>query len=214
MRAGKEFLQIYSVNSLHKYLNTNIIQGIFILNKSVLLLNADGQPLSQMLLSTVSWQDAIKAMWSQKVHVIKNYDDAFLRSATVTIPYPSIIMLNTYHKQPSKAKFTRRNLYVRDKYCCQYCGDRFAYADLTIDHVIPKSKGGRLTWENSVTACGPCNVKKGDSLYPLPMQRPTHPSWYQINYAYQHHTLTIPDAAWQKYIHWQEDKLIIESLST
>ena len=73
------------------------------MNNSVLLLNADGQPLSQMPLSTVSWQTAIKAMFSDKVHVIKNYEDKFLRSPTITIPYPSIIMLNTYHKQPSKA---------------------------------------------------------------------------------------------------------------
>ena len=184
------------------------------MHASVLLLNADARPLSLHPLSTVSWQTAIKAMWSSKVRVVKNYEGKFLHTPTTAIPLPSVIMMNTYHRNPSKAKYTRRNVYLRDHYCCQYCSDMFHYNELTIDHVVPKSKGGRLTWENSVTACGPCNVKKGDSLYPLPMQRPTHPSWYQINYAYQHHTLTIPDAAWSKYIHWQEDKLIVESLST
>lgn len=184
------------------------------MNKSVLLLNADGQPLSILPLSTISWQNAIKAMWAEKVHVIKNYEDKFLRSPTVSIPYPSIIMLNTYHKQPSKAKYTRKNLYVRDKYCCQYCGGQFLYQELTIDHVVPKSKGGRLTWENSVTACGPCNVKKGDSLYPKPLTEPKRPTWHQINYANKHHPLIIPDISWQSYIQWPEDKLIVESLST
>jgi 5-methylcytosine-specific restriction endonuclease McrA len=102
----------------------------------------------------------------------------------------------------------------RDKYCCQYCGGQFLYQELTIDHVVPKSKGGRLTWENSVTACGPCNVKKGDSLYPKPLTEPKRPTWHQINYANKHHPLIIPDISWQSYIQWPEDKLIVESLST
>jgi 5-methylcytosine-specific restriction endonuclease McrA len=179
-------------------------------NNSVLLLNADGQPLSMLPLSTISWQTAVKALFGGKVRTISNYDNEFIRSATLRIPFPSIVMLNTYHKQPSRAKFTRRNVYIRDIYKCQYCNNEFVVADLTLDHVIPKSKGGRLTWENSVAACSPCNVKKADSIK-LPMRDPVRPTWHKINYANKQHKLTIPDITWQNYVKWPEDKLILQS---
>lgn len=181
------------------------------MNNSVLLLNADGSPLSILPLSTISWQNAVKAMFAQKVHVIKNYDGVLLRSPSFSIPCPSIVMLNTYHRQPTKAKFTRRNVYIRDDYKCQYCGNRFTYNELTLDHVVPKSAGGRLTWENSVSACGPCNVKKSNNLTPLPNKKPIIPTWHQINYSNKHHNLKIPDIAWQDYVQWPEDKLIVQS---
>jgi|TARA_B110000037_G_scaffold216838_1_gene276683 5-methylcytosine-specific restriction endonuclease McrA len=180
------------------------------LNNSVLLLNADGQPLSIVPLSTVSWQNAVKAMFAEKVHVIKNYENVLIRSTSLSIPCPSIIMLNKYHRQPTKAKYTRRNLYIRDNHCCQYCGEQFDYQQLTIDHVVPRSKGGRLTWENSVAACSPCNVKKADSIK-LPMRDPVRPTWHKINYANKQHKLTIPDITWQNYVKWPEDKLILQS---
>jgi 5-methylcytosine-specific restriction endonuclease McrA len=96
------------------------------MHASVLLLNADASPLSLLPLSTISWQTAIKAMFSEKVHVLKNYEDKFLHSSTMTIPVPSIVMLDTYHRVPEKAKFSRKNLYVRDNFTCQYCGNHFA----------------------------------------------------------------------------------------
>ena len=178
----------------------------------MLLLNADGQPLSLLPLSTISWQNAVKAMFADKVHVIREYEDIFLRSSRLTLNMPSIVMLNTYHRQPTLAKYTRRNVYIRDDYQCQYCGDKFDHNDLTLDHVIPKSKGGRLGWENTVTACGPCNVAKSDKLI-KPMRQPIRPSWHQINNSSKYYPLSIPDPAWQDYIMWPEDKLKITELS-
>lgn len=179
------------------------------MHASVLLLNADARPLSLHPLSTISWQTAVKAMFAGKVHVVKDYEGKYLHTPTTRIPLPSVVMMNTYHKNPTRAKFTRKNVYLRDNYQCQYCGDLFHYHELTIDHVIPKSKGGRLTWENSVSACGPCNVKKGDKLLPKPIKEPKVPSWYQINGAIKRNHLHIPDASWQDYINWPEDKLHI-----
>jgi 5-methylcytosine-specific restriction endonuclease McrA len=178
------------------------------MHASVLLLNADASPLSLLPLSTISWQTAIKAMFAEKVHVLKNYEDKFLHSSTVTIPVPSIVMLDAYHKIPEKAKFSRKNLYVRDKFTCQYCGNKFAYHELTIDHVLPKSKGGKLIWENSVTACKPCNWRKSDKII-KPLSTPTRPSWHQINSLSKYYDLHIPDEAWQFYLNWPEDKLHI-----
>ena len=177
---------------------------------SVLLLNADAQPLSLLPLSTISWQNAVKALYSDKVFVVKNYNNVFLNSTTISIPLPSIVMLNSYHRPPLRAKYTRKNLYIRDNYNCQYCGNKFSYSDLTIDHVIPKSKGGKLTWENSVAACGPCNVKKNDKIV-KPLKDPKRPSWHQLNFASRNYHTTIPDASWQDYIMWPEDKLTIQN---
>ena len=178
------------------------------MHTSVLLLNADAQPLSYLPLSTISWQNAVKAMFAHKVHVIKDYDNRFLRSATLEIPMPSIVMLNTYHRQPLTAKFTRRNVYIRDDYKCQYCGDTFGHDDLTLDHVIPKSKGGKLGWTNTVSACGPCNVRKGSKLI-KPLSTPHKPTWYEINNSSKYYPLTIPDPAWQDYLNWPEEKLFV-----
>lgn len=179
------------------------------MHASVLLLNADAQPLSLLPLSTISWQTAIKTMFADRATVIKNYDNLFLHSSRITIPVPSIIMLNTYHKLPSKAKYTRRNLYVRDGYCCQYCGKKFTPMDLTIDHVIPKSHGGKLTWENTVTACKPCNWHKGDSRHIKPVRPATVPTWHALNQSSKSYSLTIPDASWQDFLQWPEQNLII-----
>lgn len=175
---------------------------------SVLLLNADAQPLSFMPLSTISWQTAVKAMFGNKVHVIKNYEDKFIRSTSMSIPLPSIVMLNTYHRQPAGAKFTRRHVYIRDNYVCQYCLQQFEHKDLTLDHVIPKCLGGKLTWNNTSSACGPCNLKKGSKLQ-HPASIPRRPSWHEINNNSKHYTVTIPDESWQDYIKWPTDRLLV-----
>jgi 5-methylcytosine-specific restriction endonuclease McrA len=177
---------------------------------SVLLLNANGQPLSILPLSTISWQTAVKALFAHKVHTISNFENKFLRSTTISIPYPSIVMLNAYHRQPNRAKFTRRNVYIRDNYKCQYCNEQFFAGELTLDHVIPRSKGGKLTWDNTVSACGPCNVKKADRMI-RPLNKPVVPSWHYIQNSNKHHTLHIPDMSWQDYVKWPEDKLILLS---
>lgn len=175
---------------------------------SVLLLNADAQPLTYLPLSTISWQSAIKAVFSNKARVLETYSKREIRSANFRLQMPSVIILTRYHKQPQRAKFTRRNLYMRDNYCCQYCGDKFQHGELTIDHVIPKSRGGKLIWENSVTACSPCNVRKSNKMQ-RPLKTPHLPSWYEINNSARNYNLTIPDEIWQQYLQWPEDLLVI-----
>lgn len=180
------------------------------MHASVLLLNADAQPLSLLPLSTISWQTAIKTMFSDRASVIKNYDNLFLHSSRVTIPVPSVIMLSSYHKLPVKAKYTRKNLYVRDDYCCQYCAKQFVAADLTIDHVVPKSQGGKLVWENTVTACKECNFHKGNRLI-KPLRPAYKPTWHQLNQASKRYELVVPDSGWQDFLQWPEDKLYVAS---
>lgn len=174
----------------------------------VLLLNADAQPLSLLPLSTISWQTAVKLYFQDKIKILNNYEGEVLRSASFEMPKPSVVILNRYHRIPSTAKFTRRNLYIRDHNTCQYCGGRFFSDDLTIDHVIPRVMGGGTSWMNCVAACMPCNSKKGKRLI-KPINAPYRPSWHQINQHAKTYHINIPDPAWQMYLQWPEENFTI-----
>lgn len=87
----------------------------------------------------------------------------FVTSPSVRIKVPDVLVLKDYDRVPKmRAKLSRHNIYRRDAYTCQYCGEEFRRADLTIDHVLPRSKGGITSWTNCVAACLPCNASKAD----------------------------------------------------
>ncbi len=123
-----------------------------------LVLNADYRPLSYYPLSLWPWQEAIKAAVLDRVTIVAEYD-AVVRSQRHAFRLPSVVVLRDYVKPKKTVAFTRFNLFLRDGFCCQYCGAR---GDLTFDHVVPRSRGGRTTWENVVAACSPCNLRKGN----------------------------------------------------
>ncbi|WP_439816448.1 HNH endonuclease [Zavarzinia sp. CC-PAN008] len=125
-----------------------------------LVLNADYRPLSYFPLSVWSWQDAIKAVFLGRVNIVEEYDRV-VRSPGMEMRLPSVVSLKTYVQPARHPAFTRFNVFLRDRFRCQYCG---APDDLTFDHVIPRSLGGRTTWENVTTACSPCNLRKGGRL--------------------------------------------------
>jgi len=106
----------------------------------------------------------------------------FIRTVNFRIKVPEIIVLNSFNDFYRKdVKFSRRNIFERDRNTCQYCGRRFSRMDLTIDHVIPRARGGTDSWGNLVLACVKCNVRKGDRLleeagFTL-IRRPTKPAW-------------------------------------
>ena len=96
-----------------------------------------------------------------------------LHAESFTMARPVVIRLVTYVRIPRDAhsrKITRRAVFARDAWACQYCGSK--HGSLTVDHVVPRSKGGGSTWENIVTCCAPCNRRKGDRL---PKQADMHP---------------------------------------
>ncbi|MEM8591098.1 MAG: HNH endonuclease [Pseudomonadota bacterium] len=122
-----------------------------------LVLNADYRPLSYYPLSLWPWQDAIKAAWLERVDIVAEYDE-WVRSPSISIRIPSVVVLKDYVKPQKRVAFTRFNLFLRDEFSCQYCG---AKGDLTFDHVVPRARGGVTSWENVVAACSRCNLKKG-----------------------------------------------------
>ena len=126
-----------------------------------LVLNADFRPLSYYPLSLWCWQDAIKSVFLNRVSIVSNYKRK-IRSPSFEMNLPSVIALKNFIKPSDNPNFTRFNVFLRDKFTCQYCGDK---KDLTFDHLLPKSKGGLTDWNNVVTACSSCNVKKGGKLY-------------------------------------------------
>ena len=126
-----------------------------------LVLNADFRPLSYYPLSLWCWQDTVKSVFLDRVSIVSNYKRK-IRSPSFEMNLPSVIALKNFVQPSENPNFTRFNVFLRDKFTCQYCGDK---KDLTFDHLLPKSKGGLTDWNNVVTACSDCNVKKGGKFY-------------------------------------------------
>jgi len=135
-----------------------------------LVLNADFRPLSYFPLSLWSWQDAVKAVFLERVNIVSEYE-TIIHSPSMEMPLPSVVSLKDYVKPAVHPAFTRFNVFLRDGFSCQYCG---APEDLTFDHLVPRSKGGSTTWANVITACAPCNLRKGSRLLANSGMRPVH----------------------------------------
>ena len=140
--------------------------GASVESAPALVLNADFQPLSFMPLSLWSWQDSLRAVFAGRAVVVSSYPALSVRSVSNSYNVPSVIALTAYHKTPADRTpaLSRRNVYLRDQFKCQFCLEKFPVDQLSLDHVIPRSKGGKLTWTNTVTACCACNFKKGTTL--------------------------------------------------
>ena len=167
-----------------------------------LVLNADYTPLSYYPLSVWPWQTAIKAVFLERVDIVDHYERE-VRSASFAMKLPSVIALKHYVKPSEHPAFTRFNLFLRDRFQCLYCG---IGKDLTFDHVIPRAQGGRTTWENVVTACSPCNLRKGGNLCKdakmWPRQKPFQPSVHDLQ---SNGRLFPPNhlhESWMDYLYW------------
>jgi len=170
-----------------------------------LVLNADFRPLSYFPLSLWSWQDAIKAVVLDRVQVLSEYD-AEISSPSLTLHLPSVIALRDYVHVSRQPAFTRFHVFLRDHFSCQYCGKKLSAHDLTFDHVIPRSKGGRTNWGNVVAACRECNRDKADHMPTAsqyrPIRKPSAPSARQlleIGRAFPPNHL---HESWRDYLYW------------
>jgi 5-methylcytosine-specific restriction endonuclease McrA len=158
-------------------LNTTLIDSIM---SSTLLLNADAQPASILPLSIIDWQEAIRYVYMEKVEVLSYYEDWIVRSDRWSTQVPAIVMLREYQKPKQAIRLAKRNIFLRDRYTCQYCGVRVRESDATLDHVYPVSLGGKNTWENLTTACKPCNWNKSNSIRLRPKVKPYRPDFWEL----------------------------------
>jgi 5-methylcytosine-specific restriction endonuclease McrA len=152
-----------------------------------------------------SWQDALKAVFLDRVNIVSEYDRV-VRSPTTEIKLPSVIALKTYVKPSRTPAFTRFNVFLRDRFTCQYCG---AGKDLTFDHVIPRSRGGQTTWTNVVAACSPCNLMKGGMMpyqaKMFPAAKAIAPSVAQLHANGRHFPPNYLHDSWMDYLYWDAE---------
>lgn len=175
---------------------------------SALVLNADFRPLSYFPLSVWSWQDAVKAIFRGSVEVVSEYERT-VRSPAIEMRLPSVLALKEYVHTSRKPAFTRFNVFLRDRWTCQYCGKQHKTHELTFDHVVPRSKGGRTNWENIVAACRCCNTKKGNNIPRdigmFPLSEPCQPTVYEL----QDHGRAFPPnflhESWSDFLYWDTE---------
>lgn len=146
---------------------------------SVLLLNASYEPLK-----VISWQRAVTMFFSGKVEVVDEYDHD-IRSVSVVIKAPAVVRLLRFIRIGRKSPpLCRSNVLARDALECQYCGKPLSLKEATLDHVVPRSQGGKTVWENVVCCCPACNRKKGgrtpaEARMHLKL-KPAKPDWLPV----------------------------------
>ena len=197
-----DFLKSYDIVYHDSIKDLIINQDISLEKCPALVLNADYRPLSYYPLSLWSWQDSIKSVFLDRVITVSNYDRV-VRSPSFSLKLPSVLALKSYVKPQSNPNFTRFNVFLRDKFTCQYCGSK---NELTFDHLLPRSKGGKTDWNNVVTACTCCNVKKG---WRLPIQsgmtvnqKPFQPSTEDLHKNGKNFPPNFLHKSWIDYLYW------------
>lgn len=171
------------------------------MNAQTLVLNASFEPLS-----IVRWERAITLWYQGKAEILSEHEGD-VRAVSFTFKLPSVIRLLRFVRGRGKREsvpFTRANIYRRDGFTCQYCVKEFASEDLTFDHVIPAAAGGSRSWENIVTACVPCNRRKGArtpeeaglTLRRAP-RKPHASPLYRVSLGIRH-----TPAAWRDFLYW------------
>jgi len=152
---------------------------------------------------TVSWQEAVTLVYMKKGEPLEHFD-AYVSSPSVTIQLPAVIRLRLMAaKLKSEVKFSRINVYTRDGFRCQYCGKKRTMKNLNYDHVLPRSHGGKTVWENIVTSCVKCNLKK-DCRTPEQagmklLKKPVKPKALPIAGVFVLRTRTVPEL-WAPYL--------------
>ncbi len=177
-------------------------------NYPALLLNADYQPLSYFPLSLLPWNEAIKAIFRDSVTVVSEYERV-VSSPSLAMKLPSVIALKEYVTPARKPAFTRFNVYLRDEWRCQYCGQDHRTNELTFDHVIPRSKGGRTSWDNIVAACRPCNTKKGSDMPSkcgmFPIRKAAEPTIYDLQKNGRKFPPNFLHESWSDFLYWDSE---------
>jgi len=173
-----------------------------------LVLNADFRPLSYFPLSLWSWQDTVKAVFLERVNVISEYERT-IHSPSWEMRLPSVISLKEYVHLNRRPAFTRFNVFLRDRFSCQYCSVPFPTHELTFDHVLPRSRGGYTEWSNVVTACATCNLRKGNKTVGEAgvrlRRRPVQPTNHQLQEVGRGFPPNYLHESWRDFLYWDTE---------
>ncbi len=154
------------------------------------------------------WQESVKAVFLGRVTILSEYDRV-VRSSSFEMRLPSVVALKDYISASRYPAFTRFNVFLRDHFSCQYCNRSQPTHELTFDHLIPRSKGGMTLWENVVTACMSCNLKKGHKLPEQcgmhPRRRPWRPSTYELQENGRSFPPDYLHKSWRDYLYWDTE---------
>ena len=201
-KINQEIVEIEYLVRYNKFMIIASSEKIPLEKCPALVLNADFRPLSYYPLSLWCWQDAIKSVFLERVSIVSNYERT-VRSPSFEMKLPSVIALKNFIKPQENPNFTRFNVFLRDKFTCQYCGSK---KDLTFDHLLPKSRGGFTDWENVVTACSVCNVKKGGRLFAksgmILTKKPYRPSMQDLHENGRNFPPNFLHESWMDYLYW------------
>ena len=177
-------------------------------NYPALILNADYRPLSYFPLSIWPWQDAVKAIFRESVTVVSEYE-RIVSSPSMDMKLPSVLALKEFVPQSETPAFTRFNVFLRDEWTCQYCGQEHKTHQLTFDHVIPRSKGGLTSWDNIVAACRDCNSTKGNKMPKqcdmFPRKIPKEPTIYELQRKGKKFPPNFLHESWGDFLYWDSE---------
>jgi 5-methylcytosine-specific restriction endonuclease McrA len=182
------------------------------LNRPTLILNRNWQPVNVATVAralVLLWNEAARVVdpetyqlftWADWSRIAPREGDAFIQAVRLRLRVPEVIVLADYDRLPSAAvSFSRRNVFKRDHWTCQYCGVQPGGEELTIDHVVPRSQGGTSTWDNCVLSCIDCNKRKADRTPQQAKMKlrkaPVRPTWKPL---YARHEVRIE--SWSKFV--------------
>ncbi len=153
----------------------------------------------------VDWRKAVTMLVIGKVEVVETYDEV-IRSVSVSLRMPAVVRLvRSIRYRDPKVRFSRINVLTRDGFRCQYCGTKLPARDLTFDHVVPRSQGGKTSWTNIVTACRRCNADKGnrtpDQAGMKLLSTPVRPKALPLGASRLSTGADLPDA-WKSWVWW------------
>jgi 5-methylcytosine-specific restriction endonuclease McrA len=183
-----------------------------VLHRPTLVLNRNWQPVNVTTVAralVLVWNESARVVdtdsfqlydWSDWARLQPRDGELFIQAVTMRLKVPEVVALSGYDRLPTASvSFSRRNIFKRDHYACQYCGMQPGTDELTIDHVNPRSRGGASTWENCVLACVSCNKKKADrtpdEAHMRLKHKPVRPDWRPL---YAAHDVRI--ASWGKFL--------------
>lgn len=173
-----------------------------------LVLNADLSAFSLLPLSIINYREAIKLIYLGKVQALEEYEHWIVHSQKMSMHVPAIVVTKKYFNKTNSVRFTKGNVALRDDYRCQYCGDKFILDELTLDHYIPKSMGGKKSFENCVISCGPCNWSRGHDISIKPMSVPRKPTYFELVKKRKQYPIFLKHKSWNKYLQWPERLLL------